>query len=108
MFSHIMVGSNDVDRSQSFYDALFSAIGAKPGRRDEKGINYLHNGAVFMVRPPLNGQAATNANGGTIGFSIDTPEQVKAWHDAGVAAFGFFIVYPIFRLQEFPRNRLAA
>jgi catechol 2,3-dioxygenase-like lactoylglutathione lyase family enzyme len=94
MFSHIMVGSNDVDRSQSFYDALFSAIGAKPGRRDEKGINYLHNGAVFMVRPPLNGQEATNANGGTIGFSIDTPEQVKAWHDAGVAAGGTSVEDP--------------
>ena len=31
MFSHVMVGSNDVERSKSFYDALFAAIGAKPG-----------------------------------------------------------------------------
>lgn len=88
MFSHIMVGSNDVERSQGFYDALFTAIGAKPGRRDEKGVNYMHNGALFMVRPPLNGQGATNGNGSTIGFTIDSPEQVKAWHDAGVTAGG--------------------
>jgi catechol 2,3-dioxygenase-like lactoylglutathione lyase family enzyme len=94
MFSHVMVGSNDVDRSQSFYDALFSAIGSKPGRRDDKGVNYLHNGALFMVRPPLNGQVATSANGGTIGFAIDSPEQVKAWHDAGVAAGGTSVEDP--------------
>ena len=74
MFSHIMVGSNDIERSKNFYDALFAAIGAKPGRQDEKGLNYLHNGALFMVRPPRNGQAATHGNGSTIGFTIDSPE----------------------------------
>lgn len=94
MFSHIMVGSNDVERSKSFYDALFDAIGARPGRQDEKGINYLHNGALFMVRPPLNGQAATYGNGSTIGFTIDSPEQVKAWHDAGVATGGTSVEDP--------------
>lgn len=94
MFSHVMVGSNDIDRSQSFYDALFSAIGAKPGRRDEKGVNYLHNGALFMVRPPKNGEAASTGNGSTIGFTIDSPEQVKAWHDAGVTSGGTSIEDP--------------
>jgi catechol 2,3-dioxygenase-like lactoylglutathione lyase family enzyme len=94
MFSHIMVGSNDIGRSKRFYDALFEAVGAKPGRADEKGVNYLHNGALFMVRPPLNGASATNGNGSTIGFTIDSPQQVKAWHDAGVAAGGTSIEDP--------------
>lgn len=94
MFSHIMVGSNDLARSKQFYDALFDAIGAKAGRQDEKGVNYLHNGALFMVRPPLNGEPATIGNGSTIGFTIDSPEQVKAWHDAGVAAGGKSIEDP--------------
>ena len=94
MFSHIMVGSNDIERSRAFYDALFSAIGAKPGRQDEKGVNYLHNGALFMVRPPLNGNEATHGNGSTIGFTIDSPEQVEAWHAAGVGAGGTSIENP--------------
>jgi catechol 2,3-dioxygenase-like lactoylglutathione lyase family enzyme len=94
MFSHVMVGSNDIARSRRFYDALFSAIGAKPGREDEKGINYLHNGALFMVRRPLNGEAATAGNGSTIGITIDSPEQVRAWHDAGVAAGGTSVEDP--------------
>ncbi|MEO7541133.1 MAG: VOC family protein [Sphingomicrobium sp.] len=94
MFSHMMVGSNNIERSQSFYDALFAAIGDKPGRRDEKGVNYARNGALLMVRPPLNGEAATHSNGGTIGFTIDSPEQVDAWHAAGVAAGGKAIEDP--------------
>ncbi len=94
MFSHIVIGSNDIERSKGFYDALFDAVGAKPGRQDEKGVNYMHNGALFMVRPPRNGEAATNGNGSTIGFSIDSPERVKAWHDAGVAAGGTSVEDP--------------
>jgi catechol 2,3-dioxygenase-like lactoylglutathione lyase family enzyme len=94
MFSHIMVGSNDIDRSEHFYDALFAAMGAKPGRRDEKGLNYLHNGALLMVRPPRNGQEATHGNGSTIGFNMESPEQVDAWHSAGVAAGGTAIEDP--------------
>ena len=89
MFSHMVVGSNDIDRSQRFYDALFGALGARPSQRDEKNrLAYRHNGTVFMVTPPIDGQAATAGNGSTIGFNLDSPEQVHAWHDAGCAAGG--------------------
>jgi catechol 2,3-dioxygenase-like lactoylglutathione lyase family enzyme len=89
MFSHVMVGSNDIERSKTFYDALFAAIGGKPGRVDPKGrLSYLHKGAAFMVSKPIDGQAACRANGGTIGFSMDGPEQVEAWHKAGTASGG--------------------
>jgi len=94
MFSHVMVGSNDLDRSKRFYDALFTAIGGKPGAQDEKGVNYRHNGAMFMVRPPRNGEPATHGNGSTIGFNLASPEAVHAWHDAGVAAGGTSIEDP--------------
>ena|SRR5947209_8465170 len=88
MFSHIMMGSNDVDRSQRFYDAVFGAVGGQPGMRDDAGVNYRHNGSMLMVRPPRNGETATHGNGTTIGFNLNSPEQVRAWHDAGVAAGG--------------------
>ena len=94
MFSHIMVGSNDLKRSKAFYDAVFAAIGAKPGREDEKGVNYLHHGALFMVRRPLNGGDASHGNGSTIGFTVDSPEQIDAWHAAGVAAGGTAVEDP--------------
>ena len=89
MFSHIMVGSNDIARSKTFYDAIFGAIGGQPGTVDPKGrIRYIHNGGVFMVSPPIDGKSATNANGGTIGFTMASGEQATAWHAAGVANGG--------------------
>jgi len=89
MFSHMTVGSNDLERSRRFYDALFGAIGGRLGRTDDKGrLVYAHNGAMFLVVPPIDGQPATHANGGTIGFSVSGSEQADAWHAAGVAAGG--------------------
>ena len=91
MFSHIMVGSNDLDRSKSFYDALFG----KEGRRDDKGrLSYGRRGAVFMVSNPIDGAAATHGNGSTVGFNFDSPEEVDAWHKAGVEAGGTSIEDP--------------
>jgi catechol 2,3-dioxygenase-like lactoylglutathione lyase family enzyme len=85
MFSHVMVGSSDITQSKAFYDALFAAIGGTPGVQDPKGrLIYAHRGGRLMIARPLNGEAATGANGGTIGFTIDSPEQVDAWHKAGV------------------------
>ena len=95
MFSHVMVGSNDTGRSKQFYDALFTAIGGKPGRQDDKGrLSYLHKGALFMVSPPIDGGPATHGNGSTIGIALDSPEQVHGWHEAGVAAGGTAVEDP--------------
>ncbi|WP_026325764.1 VOC family protein [Sphingomonas sp. Mn802worker] len=89
MFSHMMIGSNDLDRSKKFYDALFASLGGKPGFQDPKGrLIYRHDGATFMVTKPIDGEAATHGNGSTIGFQVTGPEQAHAWHEAGVAAGG--------------------
>ena len=85
MFSHVMVGSNDVERSKKFYDALFE----KEAAVDDKGrLAYRRKGAVFMVTKPIDGQPACHANGGTIGFAYETPEEVDAWQRRGVEAGG--------------------
>jgi len=85
MFSHIMVGSNDLDRSQRFYDAVFD----REARVDDRGrLSYARKGSVFMVSKPIDGQPASHSNGGTIGFVFDSPEEVDAWHKAGVEAGG--------------------
>ncbi|RAI58323.1 VOC family protein [Roseicella frigidaeris] len=95
MFTHIMIGSNDIARSKAFYDALFAAIGGKPGTVDPKGrLIYVHNGGRFMLTPPIDGKAATHANGGTIGFAMASPAEADAWHAAGVAHGGTAIEDP--------------
>ena len=89
MYSHNMVGTNDVAKSKKFYDAVFTAIGGKEGTLDDKGrLIYLNKGGAFLVTPPIDGQPATHANGGTIGFAMDNPAQADAWHAAGLAAGG--------------------
>ena len=95
MYSHMMVGSNDIDRSKAFYDALFASIGGRPAITDPKGrLIYLHNGSMFLVTPPIDGEPATPGNGMTIGFAVDGPEQADAWHTAGIAAGGKAIEDP--------------
>ncbi len=95
MFSHVMVGSNDIEASKKFYDALFTATGGREGRIDPRGrIVYLNNGGIFLVTPPIDGQPATHGNGTTIGFAVDSPEQAQAWELAGVANGGTAIEDP--------------
>ena len=95
MFSHMMVGTNDLAKSKTFYDALFGAVGGKPGSTDEKGrLVYMHNGGIFIVTPPIDGEPATHANGATIGFAMSSPEQADAWHKAGAQAGGTAIENP--------------
>lgn len=95
MFSHIVVGSNDLERSRRFYDATFAAIGAGAGTIDAKGrLVYSKDGARFLVTAPIDGKGATHANGGTIGLRMENPEMVKAWHDVGVANGGTSIENP--------------
>lgn len=89
MYSHNMVGSNDIAKSKAFYDATFQAIGGKVAIQDDKGrLIYMHNDGLFLVTQPINGEPATQANGATIGFAMDNPAQADAWHAAGVAAGG--------------------
>jgi catechol 2,3-dioxygenase-like lactoylglutathione lyase family enzyme len=94
MYTHVVVGSNDLAKSKAFYDAVFAAIGGNPGMEMGHRIAYAHKGLNFMVTTPINGEPATHANGGTIGFGMESPEQVHAWHDAGVANGGRSIEDP--------------
>jgi catechol 2,3-dioxygenase-like lactoylglutathione lyase family enzyme len=89
MFSHVMVGANDLDTSRKFYDAVLGTLGIPAAVMDEKGrLFYLSPTGVFAVTKPINGAAATAANGGTVGFNVADPATVDAWHAAGIANGG--------------------
>ena len=89
MFSHVMVGANDVNASKTFYDAILGALGIPPGKLDAKGrVFYMTKTGIFAITKPINGEPACHGNGSTIGFAVDSPEQGDAWHAAGVANGG--------------------
>lgn len=89
MFSHIMVGANDIHESKAFYDAIMTTIGHPEGVMDPKGrVFYMTDTGIFALSVPIDGQPACHGNGSTIGFSVASPEQGDAWHAAGVANGG--------------------
>jgi catechol 2,3-dioxygenase-like lactoylglutathione lyase family enzyme len=89
VFSHIMVGADDIERSKAFYDATLGALGVTPGTPDDMGrIFYATKTGIFAITKPINGESASCANGGTIGFAVASPEQAEAWHAAGLATGG--------------------
>lgn len=99
MFNHVMVGTNDMQRSKRFYDALLGMLGAGEPFRDEAATGhvrlfYRHAGSTFGVSEPINGEEATPANGGTIGFKCSSPEQVQQFHDTAVAHGGTSVEEP--------------
>ena len=95
MFSHVMLGADDLDASKAFYDAALGALGVQPGRQDEKGrIFYMTRTGVFILTKPIDGQPASCGNGSTIGFAAETSEHADAWHEAGLAQGGTAIEDP--------------
>jgi catechol 2,3-dioxygenase-like lactoylglutathione lyase family enzyme len=94
MFSHIMVGANDLDKAKAFYDATLGALGVPPGFVDRHRVFWRTPTGVFSASLPIDGKPATAANGATIGFVCDSPAQADAWHAAGVANGGVSIEDP--------------
>jgi len=88
MFSHVMVGTNDLDRAKAFYDNLLGTLGVPPAIVDRHRIFYRTKTGTFSVSRPIDGKPATPANGGTIGFAAASTEAADAWHAAGIANGG--------------------
>ena len=88
MFSHVMLGCSDRERSKKFYDATLGALGMKPGADFADSDWWGNKEASFGIGQPLNGEACSHGNGSTIGFKANSPEAVDAWHAAGCANGG--------------------
>ena len=88
MFSHVMVGVNDLEKSKAFYDALLGTLGVAPGVANKNRYFYRAAGGTFAISTPINGESACHGNGSTIGFTAQSPEQADAWHAAGLANGG--------------------
>ena len=88
MFSHVMLGVNDLEKSRQFYDAVLGALGIAPGVANKQRYFYRNAGGTFAITTPIKGEAACVGNGTTLGFSADSPAQADAFHAAGVAHGG--------------------
>ena len=76
MFSHVMIGADDIDASKAFYDAALGALGVPAGVTDEWGrVIYAHDGGRFLLTKPIDGEPASHGNGSTRpAAALSTPE----------------------------------
>ena len=88
MFSHVMLGVNDLEVSKKFYDALLGTLGIAPGVANKNRYFYMSPTGMFAITTPINGEPACHGNGSTIGFTAASTEQAGAFHAAGVAHGG--------------------
>jgi catechol 2,3-dioxygenase-like lactoylglutathione lyase family enzyme len=100
MFSHVILGVNDLEASKKFYDALLGILGMKPGVHNHNGVvdRYFYRSATgsFGITRPLNGEPATHANGGT------TCEDPPGWREGSVGKL--YLAY----LRDPDGNKLCA
>jgi catechol 2,3-dioxygenase-like lactoylglutathione lyase family enzyme len=91
MFTHMMLGSADVERSRKFYDAAMGGLGYPPTKVPEGSPRIFYGGfgnGALGIGIPANGEAASAANGGTVGFAAKDMAQVDAWYAGGMANGG--------------------
>jgi catechol 2,3-dioxygenase-like lactoylglutathione lyase family enzyme len=89
IFTHVVVGANDLKKATKFYDAALGTLGVKRlAPLGEKAFLYGKDSPEFMVTIPANGKPATHANGGTIGFAAPSRKAVHDFHKAGLANGG--------------------
>ena len=89
MFSHVMLGADDTEKSKAFYDAILGALGYEPGVIDDKGrVFWMTKTGIFSISKPIDGEPACAGNGSTLGFSAATTDAADAWHAAGLANGG--------------------
>lgn len=99
MLNHVMIGSNDIERSKAFYNAVLGVLGAgepfvNVNATGHTRLFYIHDGSTFSITEPINGEPASVANGSTIGFKCNSLEQVKQLHDVAVANGGTSVEDP--------------
>lgn len=89
MFSHVTVGTDDLQRAGAFYDAVLRTIGHARGFESETFISYGERGSPrFFVMKPFDGGDASVGNGWHAAFNANSRAEVDAFHASALAAGG--------------------
>ena len=92
MFSHIMLGTNDLVASRRFYDAVMPTLGYAC---EDAGDSYAGYGLKEQIGSgqnclwlglPADGEAATSGNGTNVALLAQSREQVDSFYSAALAA----------------------
>ncbi len=88
MYSHVVLGTNDVEKAKAFYDAVMGKLGYAPGNQMGDRVIYSHDNGILVITKPHDGGEATFGNGVTVGLNAASPAVVDAFHAIGLQAGG--------------------
>ena len=88
LVSHVSVGIADLGRARLFYDAIMRPLGARLIAETSVGLGYGRRSTSFWAARPHDNGAASVGNGAHVCLNADTPENVVAFHKAGLASGG--------------------
>jgi catechol 2,3-dioxygenase-like lactoylglutathione lyase family enzyme len=88
MIHHVSVGTNDLERSKRFYDAVLPIVGIQVMSADETGLGYGSGTFHFSVQVPINGEPATVGNGSHIAFAVEDRAMVHRFYQVALANGG--------------------
>jgi len=80
MIGYVTLGSNDIQRSAQFYDALLGVIGAKRWMESETFVTWTVKPGMpsLGIIKPFDGKPASVGNGVMVALAVEKPEQVDA------------------------------
>lgn len=82
--NYFVVGTNNMDASVAFYDALFDGLGFTQARPSGRMTYWLRGDFAFAAALPFDGQPATGGNGTMVGFSLGSAAESARLHQKAV------------------------
>ncbi|BDC45958.1 VOC family protein [Paraburkholderia terrae] len=87
VFTHVTVGTNNLERARAFYDDVLQKIGVnRLADLGENGSIWGKDAPSFFVLRPANGLQATIGNGVTVSFEAPDRASLHAFYDAALEA----------------------
>lgn len=89
IFTHVTVGTNDLEKARRFYDSVLAQLGHKRiADLGENGSIWGESAPSFFVLKPANGAPASVGNGVTVSFEAPDRAAIDAFHASALAAGG--------------------
>lgn len=86
--NYFVVGTNDMEASKAFYNALFAQSGLQSLSPSDRMTYWLGEDFAFATAIPFDKELATNGNGTMVGFSVGAKEEVKRMHALAIKLGG--------------------